>query len=85
MKRRRGNDYLAQLRRSLEAKGQQAAESPKPVNQMSEAELDAEAERLRAEVRAAKERTVQAGREELAGQGSLHPIFTKKRRRSPWK
>jgi hypothetical protein len=80
MKRRRGNDYLAQLRRSLEAKGQQAAESPKPVNEMTEAELDAEAERLRAEVRDSKARSVEAQRQELAGQGAKHPIFLKKRR-----
>jgi hypothetical protein len=80
MKRRRGNDYLAQLRRSLEAKGQQAAKTPKPVNEMSEAELDAEAERLRSDIRASKARTVEAQRQELAGQGAKHPIFLKKRR-----
>ena len=80
MKPRRGNNYLEQLKRSQAAKGQQAAETPKPVNQMSEAELDAEAERLRADIRASKARSVEAQREELAGRGSKHPIFLKKRR-----
>jgi hypothetical protein len=84
MKPRRGNNYLEQLKRSQAAKGQQAAETPKPTSQMTEAELDAEVARLEREVRASKERTVELGREELAGQGSKHPIFTK-RRRPPWR
>jgi hypothetical protein len=78
---RKKHQYIENLRRRQEAaRGQQAAETPKPVNQMSEAELDAEAERLRADIRASKARSVEAQREELAGQGAKHPIFLKKRR-----
>ena len=75
------NQYIENLRRGQEAaRGQQAADTPKPTSQMTEAELDAEAERLRAEIRASKARSVEAQREELAGRGSKHPIFLKKRR-----
>jgi hypothetical protein len=83
---RKKHQYIENLRRRQEAaRGQQAAETPKPVNQMSEAELDAEAERLRADIRASKARSVEAQRQELAGQGSKHPIFARKKRRPPWK
>ena len=85
MKKRRGNAYIEQLKRRQEAaQGRQAAESPKPPSQMTAAELDVEVARLEREVRASKERTVQAGREELAGQGSRHPIFVRRQKR-PWK
>jgi hypothetical protein len=83
---RKKNQYIENLRRRQEeaARGPQAAETAKPTSQMSEAELDAEVARLEREVRASKERTVELGREELAGQGSKHPIFTK-RQRPPWR
>ena len=83
--RKKHHQYIENLRRRQEAaRGQQVAETPKPVNQMSEAELDAEAERLRSDIRASKARTVEAQRQELAGQGAKHPIFLRRTKR-PWK
>jgi hypothetical protein len=70
---RKKNQYIEQLRRRQEAAlGKSEAGAPKPPNQMSEAELDAEVARLEREVRASKERTGQAGREDLATIGAYH-------------
>ncbi len=82
---RKKNQYIENLRRRQEAaKGQQAADTPRPTSQMTEAELDAEAERLRAVIRDSKARSVEAQRQELAAQGAKHPIFVRRRRPS-WK
>ena len=82
----RKNQYIENLRRRQEAaaKGKPAAETAKHPSQMSEAELNAEVARLEREVRASKERTVELGREELAGRGAKHPVFVR-RRRPLWK
>ena len=80
------NKFLEQIKRSREAAqaGAEAAAAPKPVSEMTEAELDQEAERLNRELRASKEQAVEVGRLEAAGRGSGRIIFPKRRRR-PWK
>ncbi len=86
MKRRKGNDYLQQLK---QAQGTNAKAKPeaKPASEMSEAELSAEVARLEREVRKSFERSVDAGREELAGAKGSGPghWFVPKRRRPPWR
>jgi hypothetical protein len=51
---------------------------------MTDRELEAELQETRRGIRRLQERAVEAGRQELGGGGSRHPIFSKKRRAS-WK
>ena len=65
MKKR--NNFLEQIQKAQEAsKSKPETEAPKPPGEITEAELDAEVERLEREVRRSKERIVEAAREELA-------------------
>ena len=80
------NKFLEQIKRSRDAAqaGAEAATAPKPVSEMTEAELDQEAERLNRELRASKEQAVEVGRQEAAGRGSGRLIFPRRKKR-PWK
>ena len=81
----RRDRFLEGLRAKQEAA--RVAANPtaaKPINEMTEAELDREAEHLNRELRASKEQAVEVGRQEVAGRGSGRLIFPKRRRR-PWK
>ncbi len=78
------NRYLEQLQRRQQAATAGTPPPAKPVEQMSDAELEQELASARAAARAADERAVHVAREGLAGGGGRHPIFVRKRRPS-WK
>lgn len=78
------NNFLEQLKSKKEAA--QAAPAPKPVSEMTEAELDAEEARLREEIRRHREEAVHAGREAVSDSSTGRPRFLpKQRRRPPWR
>jgi hypothetical protein len=78
------NDFLGNLKRAQEAK--QPAPESKPISEMTEAEIQAEADRLRAELRRTEEEEIRLGREELARRRTtLSTVLRSKLRRRPWK
>ncbi len=76
--------FIEQLRRKQQAAVAGTPPPAKPVEQMSDSELEQELASARAAARAADERAVHVAREGLAGGGGRHPIFVRKRRPS-WK
>ena len=83
------------FKKAIEAKRKAAKAAPplpKPVSEMSEAELATEEARLREEIRRSRERSVEAGREAVAAEsggegGSLQAFLATRRRkaRRSWK
>ena len=80
--------YLArfQQRREEAVRTEAQRTAEKPISQMSEAELEQEAERVRAEIRRTQEMMIEAGRQELhkPGPSQARRPFPRRTRR-PWK
>jgi hypothetical protein len=81
MKRR--NNFLQQLQQRRQEAATTAPAELKPISEMTEEELDEEAERIRGELRRTKEEEVAAAREEQAS-GNRWP-FPRRKTRRPWK
>jgi hypothetical protein len=83
MPRRNRNTFLQQLQqRRQEAATPSPAE--KPVSELTEQELDEEAERIRGELRRMKEEEVAAARQEQASSENRWP-FPRRKTKRPWK
>ena len=77
--------YLEQLQRRKDATKSVATPPAKPVEQMTDAELQQELESARAAARAADEKAVLAAREPLGGGQSGRLWFPRKAKRASWK
>jgi hypothetical protein len=78
------NSFLEQMKRAREAK--QPAPHSKPVSEMSDAELEAEGKRLRAELRRTNEDEIHLARAELdRRRTTLGAVLRSKPRRPRWK
>jgi hypothetical protein len=78
------NDFLGNLKRAQEAR--QPAPESKPISEMTEEELEAEAKRLRTEIRRSQQEEIRLGREELdRRRTTLGAVLRSKARRRSWK
>lgn len=76
------------FKKAIEAKRAAAKSTPlppKPVSEMTEAELDREEARLQGEVRCLREREIAAQRETVAAETVRRPSSLFKRRRPLWR
>ena len=82
MKRR--NNFLQQLQKRRQ---EAATTAPKPLSEMSEAELDRELEQTKAALRNVKEQELTAAREakEQASSSGNQWAFPRRKTRRPWK
>jgi hypothetical protein len=84
MKRRRGNDFLENIKRAREAAQEHAPPAQqKPISEMTSEELDAEKRRLEAEEVALMQEAVETRRDEAREQprGTLSDVLRRSRRR----